>query len=64
MKIRIQSNTFQFAKGPLSKNAQSFSKIYHEVWSLMKVLQANLQVKDMKINYYDLYYTVLENRDD
>ena len=30
----------------------------------MKLLQTRLQPKNMKINYYDLYQTVIKNRDD
>ena len=30
----------------------------------MKFLQTKQQVKNMNINYYDLYYTVIKNRDD
>ena len=52
---------------PFSRNAQGISKIYHEVLLLMKYLQTKPQVKNMNINYYDLYYTVIkvrnENRD-
>ena len=29
----------------------------------MKILQTKPQVKNMNINYYDLYYTVIQNRD-
>ena len=29
----------------------------------MKILQTKPQVKNMIINYYDLYYTVIKNRD-
>ena len=31
---------------------------------LMNLLQTKRQVKNMNIKYYDLYYTVIENRDD
>ena len=47
-----------------AKNAQSISKIYHEVLLLMKFLQTKPQVKNMDINYFGLYYTVIENRHD
>ena len=47
---------------PFAKNAQSISKIYHEVLLLMKFLQTKLQVKNMNNNYFDLYYTVIKNR--
>ena len=50
-------------RDPFSKNAQGVSKIYHEVLLLMKFLQTKPQVKNMKINYYDLYYTVIKVRD-
>ena len=30
----------------------------------MKFLQTKPQVKNMNINYYDLYYTVIKTRDD
>ena len=46
-----------------SKNAQSFSKNYHKVLSLVKCLQAKPQIKNMNINYYGLYYTVIKTRD-
>ena len=49
---------------PFSKNVQIISKIYHEVLLLMKFLQTKPQVKNMNINYYDLYYTVFKNRDE
>ena len=49
---------------PFSKNAQGISKIYHEVLLLMKFLQTKPQVKNMNINYYDLYYTVIKVRDE
>ena len=39
------------------------SKIYHEVLLLMKFLQTKPEVKNMNINYYDLYYTVIKTRD-
>ena len=49
---------------PFAKNAQGNNKIYHEVLLLMKFLQINLEVKNMNINYHDLYYTVIKNRDE
>ena len=49
---------------PFSKNAQGISKIYHEVLLLMKILQTKPQVKNMNINYFDLYYTVIKIRDE
>ena len=49
---------------PFSKNAQSISKTYHEVLLLMKFLQTKPQVKNMNINYYDLYYTIIKTREE
>ena len=54
----------RFDEDPFAKNAQGISKIYHEVLKLMKILQTQPQVKNMNIKYYDLYYTVIKNRDD
>ena len=47
-----------------AKNAQGISKIYHEVLLLMKFLQTKPQVKNMNINYCDLYNTVIKVRDE
>ena len=55
MNIRIDEDTF-------AKNAQGISKIYHEVLLLMKFLQTKPQVKNMNINCYELFYTVIKNR--
>ena len=49
---------------PFSKNALGISKVYHEVLLLMKFLQIKPQAKNTNNNYYDLYYTVIKNRDD
>ena len=57
MNIRIDED-------PFAKNAQGMSKIYHEVLLLMKFLQTKPQVNNININYYDLYYTVIKNRDE
>ena len=51
-----------FDEDPFAKNTQGISKIYHEVLMLMKFFQTKPAVKNMNINYYDLYYTVIENR--
>ena len=40
-----------------ARNAQSISKIYHEVLLLMKFSQTKPEVKKMNINYNDLFYT-------
>ena len=47
-----------------SRNAQGISKIYHEVLLLKKFLQTKPSVKTMNINSYDLYFTVIKNRDE
>ena len=51
-----------FEEDPSSKDARGISKIYHEILLLMKFLQRKPQIKNMKINYYDLHYTVIKNR--
>ena len=55
---------FKFEAEPFSENAQGFSKVYHEVLQLINFLQTKPQVENMNINSYDLYYTVIKNRDD
>ena len=60
----MKNRHFQSQEDPFSKNAQGISKIYHEVLLLMKFLQTKPQVKNMNINCYDLYYTVIKTRDD
>ena len=51
-------------EGPSAKNAQSFGKIYHKALMLMKFLQTKPEVRNMNIKYFDLYYTVIKNRDE
>ena len=48
---------------PFAKSVQGNDKTYHEVLLLMKLLQTNPPVKKMN-KYYDLYYTLIKNRDD
>ena len=63
--IEMKNRNFQTQdQDPFSRNAQGISKIYHEVLLLMKFLQTKPQVKNMNINYYDLYYTVIKTRDE
>ena len=62
--IEMKNKNFQTQEDPFSKNAQGISKIYHEVLLSMKLLQTKPQVKNMNINYYDLYYTVIKTRDE
>ena len=60
----MKNRNFQTQEDTFSENAQSISKIHHEVLFLMNFLQTKPQVKNMNINYYDLYYTVIKARDD
>ena len=60
MKRKIK--TFKVSKILFSKNAQVISKIYHEVFLLMKFLMTKPQVKNMNINFYDLYNTIIKTR--
>ena len=53
-----------FDDDPFAENAQAISKIFHEVLLLMKFSQTKPEVKNMNINYYDLYYTVIKSRDE
>ena len=62
--IEMKNKNFQTHQDPFSRNAQGFSKIYHEVILLMKFLQTKPQIKNMNINYHDLYYTVIKVRDE
>ena len=59
MKKKIQTQ-----EDPFAKNAQGISKIYREVFLLMKFLQTKPQVKNMNNNYFDLYHTVIKTRDE
>ena len=59
----MKSRDFQTQRDLFSRNAQGKSKIYHEVLLLLNFLQTKPQVKNMKINYYDLYYTFIKTRD-
>ena len=47
-----------------ARNAQSISKNYHEVILILKILQTKPQVNNTNINYYDLCYTIIKNRDE
>ena len=63
--IEMKNKNFQTnQQDPFSRNAQGISKIYHEVLLLMKFLQTKSQVKNMNINYYDLYNTIIKTRDE
>ena len=71
-KLKIHKNisdyynnkNFRMDEDPFAKKALGISKIYHEVLLIMKFLQTEPQVKNMNINYSDLYYTVIKNRDE
>ena len=58
----MKNENFQTQEDPSSRNAQGISKLYHEVILLMKFLQTKPQVKNLKIKYYELYYTVIKSR--
>ena len=52
----MKNRNFQIQQqDPFAKNAQGISKIYHEVLLLMKIWQTKPEIKNMNINYYDLY---------
>ena len=56
MNLRMEEDLF-------AKNVQGVSKIYHEVLLLLKILQTKPQFEKLNKNYYNLYYTVIKNRD-
>ena len=58
----MRHKIFQTQEDPFSKDAR-VSKIYHEVLLIRKIIQTKSQVKNMNNSYYDLHYTVFENRD-
>ena len=60
--IEMKNRNFQTQQDPFSKNAQGVSKIYHKVLLLMNFLPTKPRVKNMNINFYDLYYTVIKTR--
>ena len=57
-----RSGNFQFEEDHVSIYFQGIGRLYHEVLLLMKLLQTKPQVRNMNINYYDFYYTVIKNR--
>ena len=61
---RRHSGTFQFEEDPFSKSAEGIWKIYDEVLLLVNFLRTKAQIKNMNINFYDLYYSVIKIRDD
>ena len=60
----MDNKNFPSEDDTFAKNAQGISKIEFEVFLLMKVLQTKPLVKNTKIDYYDLYYTVNRNGDE
>ena len=50
----MKNKNFQTQEDPFSRNAQGISKIYHEVLLSMKFLETKPEVKNKKINFYDL----------
>ena len=56
-KIRVEEDLF-------ARNAQGINKTYHEVLLLKIVLQSKPQVRNMNVKKYDLYYTVIKNRNE
>ena len=62
--IEMKNKNVQTQEELFAKNAHGISKIYHEVLLLMKFLQTKPHIKNMNINYFDLYYTVIKTRDE
>ena len=62
--VEMKNRNFQTQEDPFAKITQGISKFYHEVLLLMKFLQTKPKVKNMNINYYDLYYTVIKTRNE
>ena len=60
--IYFDKMNLRMDEDPFAKNGQGNSKIYHEVFLLMKFLQTQPQIKNMNFIYYELYYTVTRNR--
>ena len=54
----------RFDEDPSAKSVRGMFKIYHEVFLLKEFLQTKPQIKKMNIKYYELYYTVIRNRDE
>ena len=49
---------------PFARNAKSTSKFHHEVLLLRQIRQTKPEVKNANIKYYDVYYTVIKNRNE
>ena len=61
---KVNIKNFRLEEDPFSTNAQGVSKTFHEILLLKNFLQTEPQVKNMNINYYDLFYIPIKNRDD
>ena len=59
MNFSMHSGYFQFEEKTSSENCQGLAKILHWVLFLLKFLQTKPQVKNMNINSYDLYKTII-----
>ena len=57
----MKISNFRYEEKTFTKNVPGISKISHEVLLLMKLLENKPQINNTKINYYDLYYTVIKN---
>ena len=64
MKYRRPKNTFQFEEDPFANKTEGISKICHEALLLLNFLQTKPQLKSMNINFFNLYFTNIKNRDD
>ena len=51
----MKNKKFKTQQDPFSRNAQGINKIYHEVLLIMKFSQTKPRIRNMNINYYDLY---------
>ena len=61
----MKSKSFQtHQQDAFAKIAQGISINYHEILLLMKYLHTKPQNKNMNINYYDLFYTVIKVGDE
>ena len=60
----MKQKNFQTRQDHFPKNTKGVSKIYPQVFLLMKFLQTKPEVKIIKINYFDLYCTIIKVRDE
>ena len=62
--LEDKSGNFNSKKIFFCKDARGISKVCHKVILTMTILQTKPRVGNTKVNYYDLYCTVIENRDE